>query len=553
RGEFGALLRANSPLEGGQGGVTDDNFNPDCSFFSKTGNFRITHGSNTFAIAPSRSADGKTRLAINSHQPWEGPAAWYEAHLKSEEGWDMVGGLFPGSPVILHGHNRHLGWAHTVNRPDLIDVYVLEINPDNPEQYKFDGEWQELDIRETPIRVKLFGPFYWTVKREVLWSIHGPVVRQPHGTYAIRIAGYGRIRQIEQWYRMNKAQNFSEWQEAMRIGAMPMFNTGYADKDGNIFYIYNGLLPKRAEGYDWSKYLPGNSSETIWDEYLPFEKLPQVNNPLSGFIQNCNSSPFRTTIGPGNPDSASYTSTYGIETRMTNRSLRALELFGFDESITPDEFYAYKFDIKYSKKSAMAGILRKLLDVSAPQDSLLQNALDELKGWELRTDKQSTGAALAVLSFQRYFSANLDTLQTSTLLARLKKTARKLQQKFDRLDVPWGDVNRLIRGEVDLSLDGGPDVLRAVYGRLRDDGRLQGSAGDCYVLLVEWDQDGTVHSQSVHQYGSATLDQTSPHYADQTELFANLKMKPVWINEAEIRANLEAEYRPGERKNSNRE
>jgi len=96
-------------------------------------------GSNAFAVAPSRAADGATRLAINSHQPWEGPVAWYEVHLHSEEGWDMVGGLFPGSPVIAHGHNRDLGWAHTVNRPDLIDVFVLDVNPANPNQYRFDG------------------------------------------------------------------------------------------------------------------------------------------------------------------------------------------------------------------------------------------------------------------------------------------------------------------------------------------------------------------------------------------------------------------------------
>jgi hypothetical protein len=86
---------------------------------------RLPKGSNSFAVAPSRSADGYTRLDINSHQPWEGPVSWYEARLQSEEGWDMVGGVFPGTPVVLHGHNRNLGWAHTVNSPDLVDIYKL--------------------------------------------------------------------------------------------------------------------------------------------------------------------------------------------------------------------------------------------------------------------------------------------------------------------------------------------------------------------------------------------------------------------------------------------
>jgi len=91
-------------------------------------------GSNAHAVGPQRSADGKVRLNINSHQPWEGPVAWYEAHVVSEEGWNAIGGTFPAAPVILHGHNQTLGWAHTVNRPDFIDVYKLEMHPDGSHQ-----------------------------------------------------------------------------------------------------------------------------------------------------------------------------------------------------------------------------------------------------------------------------------------------------------------------------------------------------------------------------------------------------------------------------------
>jgi penicillin amidase/acyl-homoserine-lactone acylase len=108
-------------------------------------------GSNVVAVGPSRSADGATRLLINPHMPWTGPIAWYEAHLVSKEGLDIVGGVLPGSPVIVMGHNRNLGWGHTINRPDLADIYVLEMNPDNPNQYKFDGEWRDLEVRTIKI------------------------------------------------------------------------------------------------------------------------------------------------------------------------------------------------------------------------------------------------------------------------------------------------------------------------------------------------------------------------------------------------------------------
>ena len=285
-------------------------------------------GSNTFAVAPSRAADGRAHLVVNSHQPWSGPVAWYEAHVHSEEGWDAVGGIFPGSPVILHGHNRNLGWAFTVNRPDLIDVYRLEINPKNKNQYWFDGAWRRLDVESVTIRVRLFGFLPFDATREVLRSVYGPVLRLRHGTFAIRWAGIGDVRQVEQWYRMNRAANFDEWQDAMRMQAIASFNAGYADRSGRIAYFYNARIPVRAPGYDWSGIVRGDTSETLWTEYLPFGAMPRVVDPPSGFIQNCNSSPFETTIGAGNPDPDAFPASAGIETRMTNRSLRALELLG---------------------------------------------------------------------------------------------------------------------------------------------------------------------------------------------------------------------------------
>src|SRR5438093_11860046 len=130
-------------------------------------------GSNAFAVTPARSADGDTRLAVNSHQPW-GPVAWYEVHLLSDDGWDAVGGTFPGAPIVLHGHNRTLGWAHTVNMPDLIDVYLLEVDPKQPDRYRFDGGWRDLEKRGCGIEVKLLGPFCWTFDRAPLCSVYGP-------------------------------------------------------------------------------------------------------------------------------------------------------------------------------------------------------------------------------------------------------------------------------------------------------------------------------------------------------------------------------------------
>ena len=507
----------------------------------------IPTGSNTFSIAPSRTPDGKTHLAINSHQPWTGQAAWYEARLKSEEGLDIVGGCFPGSPVISHGHNRNLGWAHTVNNPDLIDIYSLEINPDNPDQYKFDGEWRDLEVRKVGIKVRLKWSIKWTVKREALYSVHGPVVRQPHGTYAIRYAGYGDIRQIEQLYRMGKANNIEEFEQAMRIGAIPSFNVGYADKEGNIWYIYNALLPLRSEGYDWRKYLPGNTSETLWHEYLPFEKLPQVKNPASGFVQNCNATPYRATIDPDNPLTDNYSPTFGIEplSLMNNRSLRILELLSGDESITEEEFYAYKYDMKYSRESFVAEVLGDILNAPALDDPVVQEAVEVLRNWDLSTDPENPATAVAMLAMVPIVRSRMKGQTGQDPMVRLKEQAHLLKDTFGRVDVPWQEVNRLVRGDVDVGMGGGPDVLHAVYGNW-ENGRFVGRAGDSYILMATWDADGQVHSRSIHQFGSATLDESSPHYADQVPLFIARKTKPVWLDEDDLRQHLEAEYRPGE-------
>jgi acyl-homoserine-lactone acylase len=149
----------------------------------------VPKGSNGVAVGPVRSADGATRLLVNSHQPYSGPVAWYEAVVESGEGWHVAGGFFPGSPFMLHGHNAHLGWANTVNAPDLVDTYRLVLDDAHPGRYLLDGRWVPFRSRMVPIRVKLFGPFHWTFHREARWSVHGPVLQTRSGTYALAKRG----------------------------------------------------------------------------------------------------------------------------------------------------------------------------------------------------------------------------------------------------------------------------------------------------------------------------------------------------------------------------
>jgi penicillin amidase/acyl-homoserine-lactone acylase len=489
-----------------------------------------------------------TRLLINSHQPFTGPVAWYEARLKSEEGWDIVGGTFPGTPFIGHGHGKNLGWANTVNAPDLTDVYGLEINPENENQYLFDGEWKDLEVGEAALRVKLWGPFSWVFKREVLTSIYGPTIRLPHGTFAIRHAGRDEVRQAEQFYRLNKAQNFDEWLEAIKIRAVPSFNYVFADAQGNIAYLYNSLVPKRQEGYDWAGLLPGNTSDTLWTEFVPFEAMPFNVNPVSGFLINANNTPFRATDPLSDLRREDFPEWFGIEKNMTNRAYRALELLSPQPWISFDEFMNAKFDHRYSQDSEVAEMVTDFLAIDATGDADLAAIQEVLRNWDLSADKENTYAALPVLTADRVLSWTTPITDAPGKLEALKDVAAMLKDRFGRLDPQWGEVNRLRRGEVDLPLDGGPDTLRAIYGGsdLDEEGKITALAGDTLIYVVEWDDQGQMSSLSVHQFGSATLDEASPHYADQAVLFAEERFKPVLFDFEQLEPNVQRAYRPGE-------
>ncbi|MFT5142401.1 MAG: acyl-homoserine-lactone acylase [Rhodothermales bacterium] len=491
-------------------------------------------GSNAFAVSPGRSAAGNTMLAVNSHQPWSGPIAWYEAHLMSEEGLNVVGGTFPGAPVILHGHNADLGWAHTVNDPDVIDLYDLTLHPSNPDLYLMDGEWVEFEREDASIPVKLIGKLQWTFEREMIWSRHGPVIRTDSGAVAVRFPGWGDAGQITQWYRMNRAKSLEEWYDAMSLQAIPVFNTVYADQEGHILYIYNARIPVREEGWDWTGRLPGDRSDLIWSEYVPFAELPQVLDPAVGFVQNANSTPFITTGTEDDPDVAAQAPESGIEMHQTNRSERALELFSSDESVTWEEFKAYKYDMRFSGESRAARLVRQLRFAST-SDSLTRRAVDAIGEWDLGTEPANTGAAIAILTLGPFLSTYDSLVNTEALIGQARSSAEWLLANHGTLNPRWDTVNRLRRGSVDLGLGGAPDVLHAVYGNRTADGRLEGYQGDSYVLMVSFEDDGRVRSESINVFGTST-DPASPHYADQSPLFVSRTLKPVYFYEADVRA-----------------
>lgn len=502
-------------------------------------------GSNGIAVAPVRSTDGATRLLVNSHQPYKGPVAWYEAVLESGEGWHVAGGFFPGSPFMLHGHNANLGWASTVNKPDLVDTYRLKTDKTKPGQYFFDGGWRKYEVKPASFRVKILGPLLWTVKRDVLYSVHGPVIETDHGSFAFSYAGQGEMGQSAQYLAMNKAKNREEWIAAMKRQALPSINYIYADARGNIGYLHNGQFPVRRAKVNWLDIVPGDRSEFLWKERVPFERLPQIWNPRSGFVFNSNGNPLFASDPADNIKAATLEPNLGLQSNMTNRSQRVLETYALDRSISADEFNSYKYDLTYSDKSLLAGLITEALTYDATSNPDIAAAQMILKQWNRQTDLGNRGAALAILMGEPIGRASEMGEPLPPLRPAVDEAIKHLKQHFGRLDPTWGEVNRLRRGKLDLPIAGGPDIYRAVYGTKEKDGRLAGAGGDTLIMFVEWDKAGKLSSRSIHQFGSATLDEASPHYADQVAMFAAGKTKPVIFNRADLKGQIERSYRPG--------
>ena len=502
------------------------------------------NGSNAWAVAPSRMADGKTWLVSNSHQPLEGQVAWYEAVVHSGEGLDMAGALFPGSPFVLLGHNRHLGWTNTVNRPDLVDIYKLVLN-ETGDQYRYDGKWLPLEEKRVWLPVK-FGWFTVPIPQTLYRSVHGPVIKNDQGAFAIRYAGIDNVKAVEQYYRNTKATNWEEWTRSMSIGGITGTNFIYADKTGRIAYVYNALFPDRKPGFDYTGLLPGDTSAPVWKGPVPFDRFPKVVSPASGFVQNANNTPF-LAAGPGSEIDPSTQSPYlGIELGMTNRGLMGTGLMMNDRSITPEELLAIKMDMRYAKSSWVKPWMDSLLAVDAQGDAKIAEVQKLLREWDWSSDGKGRADAIAERLIRHAARANWRNDPLPDPRETLQKTVAEFSERFGRLDPPLGDIQRLRRGKVDLPLLGGTDTLRAttMWDGEQPDGKMRVRHGDSFIMLVRWDKSGTVVSESIQPYGAATNRPGSPHYTDQMKLFVAGKFKPVHFEWADAVRNAKRRYRP---------
>lgn len=520
-------------------------------------------GSNMWAFAPSRSQSGRTMLLGNPHQGWAPVSTYYEAHMIVPGKLNFYGSTFIGRPLLTSGWNEFLGWSHTVNYPDLEEIYELDLDPQHADHYLFDGGSVPIERDDVVIKIKSDG----SPKTETRTFWHtplGPVIhRDATKAFVLRSACYENHQAYEQWLRMTQTKNYAEFRQVIEANHLPMFNICYADRAGNIFYIWNGTVPNLPHPEHKAEAVHATRSAEVWTQFHKTSELPQLFNPPGGYVQNCNSPPFLTNLSaPMDP------AKYPPHFRLNDLSLRtqhSLRLVHNEKKFTLEEIVALKHSPGMLLAERVKDDLIEALKASQPT-SEIDAAIKVLESWDNTVAAESRGGALFADWWERYYEKGVGKFAVPWNPAEPTTTPRGLADKaravqmfdkslaqftklYGRADTAWGDVHRIRKGEmnrVDLPLSGGAGTMgcfRVLEFRKDIDGKLAANSGDSFVFAVEFSQPPKAYT--VLAYSQSDVE-TSPHFHDQAALFASGKMKRAAFTDVEIQAQLLKSYRPGE-------
>lgn len=522
--------------------------------FLNNGAGPIASGSNAFAFNSKKTTNGNAFLNINSHQPLEGNYSWYECHVNSDEGWNMMGGTFPGGFSPFIGTNEYLGWAHTVNYPDLCDVYKLTMHPTKKDYYKYDGKWLKLEKHTAKMKVKV-GGIKIPVSKTFYRSVYGATLKNKTGYYSIRFPANMTIKFGEQWYGMNKATNFTEFENALRIQGIPVFNVVYADKFDTIYLLCNGHYPYRDPNYQWKYHvLPGDTSATLWEagNYYPIDSMPKYLNPNAGYLFNTNNTPYNATGPDENLKAENFNHTMGILDKDVNRSIRFQSLIKEYDKVSYLDFKKIKSDIAfqiplYTRSIENIDQIRHLDENKYPK---IADAIAVMKKWNGSATIDNMQCAVFSLSIQyiiKYLNDNgimdyNNTVSEQVFVDALTHAKKHLLKHFGKLEIPLGDLQKLVRGDKELPLWGLPETICQMYTKPHKKGKLKGHLGDSYIMLVEYTDDGP-QIETINAFGSSNKP-TSEHYTDQMQMFVNQEYKKMTLNKDLIFKYAEKIYHP---------
>jgi acyl-homoserine-lactone acylase len=522
-----------------------------------------TDQSNSWALAGSRTASGKPMLLIDPHWDARGPLALYEAHV---HGGDLdCGGFMPlGYPFLALGYTPGVAWTLTAGGADSVDAYELKLHPEDPDRYWYDGSWRRMQVWEGTRRALNPEGDLAEAPYRVRHTVHGPVILEDQGrAFAGAMCDLENDQVATQFYRMGMSRNADALREALRMDQLAWFNLTYATAEGHIGYLQTGSCPLRPVRLGGMAALDGTTSASRWQGRVPADGLPQVHDPETGWLQNCNTAANVVTDGLSMtredfPPGALF-GHYGDVWR--GRGTRARQMLRQAEGYTMEDGQALAFDTL-----ALAGLMwrpplvegfRRFRDAIDDPPDELDAALDAVLAWDARMEPDSVGATILRTwrgcygrrhpevqgdAQMQHLPASDEELRDAALA--LAEAVRMLQEHHGTALVPWGQIHRLQLADVDLAVSGDEEVifmdcLRATGpGILMDEeGMVPASRGQVTTTLVSLSDPLVVWS--VTPYGQS-LDAASPHYTDQMAVYASDRLRPAWHTWEQLQGHIES-------------
>ncbi|WP_306393559.1 penicillin acylase family protein [Telluria beijingensis] len=530
-------------------------------------------GSNGFAIAPRRSANGHALLMINPH------TSFYfrpEVHMVSEEGLNAYGAVTWGQFFIYQGFNDKLGWMHTSGGGDVIDEYLeTVVERDGEFFYKYGKH--EGRMRTAQINLPYKMPNGRMASRTVTayFTHHGPVVRQEGDKWVSVKMMDDPLNALTQSYTRTKARDYNAFYKAMELRTNSSNNTVYADAQGNIAYFHGNFIPKRDPRFDWTKPVDGSNPATEWQGLHEIKETITLLNPASGYISNTNNWPCNAAGAGSSPKCANYPA-YMWSLPENARGRNAERVFKDAKGLDIDGLIAASYDTRLAAFEPLVPALvadHGALHESDPRKEGLAEQVAVLRDWNLRYAIDSVPTSLAVYWGQEmvaehgararaesipavdYISTRLSPADRLDALAR---ASNRLQADFGNWRTPWGEINRFQRlsGDLDAQYDDSKPSLpvafaSANWGSLASFGmsakqktkRIYGDRGNSFVAAVEFGP--RIKAKSILA-GGQSGDPRSPHFTDQAAMYARGEFKDVLFYKEDIERNLERKYHPGQ-------
>ena len=531
-------------------------------------------GSNGFAVAPSKTASGNAILYINPHVTF-----YYrsEVEMQSEEGLHVYGAVTWGTFFVFQGFNEYCGWMHTSGIADVADLFAETTVKNNDSFYtKYDDKLLPVEAKNITIKYKTnsgFGQQQFTVYH----TVHGPVMGSRNGQWLSLRENNRSLIALEQSWLRTKAKGFAEFKQVMNLRANTSDNTVFADNKGNIAYWHGNFIPRRSLKFNYSAPLDGSTSATDWQGIYALDSIVHVYNPASGFIQNCNSTPF-TVSGMSSPKKKNYP-VYMAPDGENFRGVNASRLLSQAKNITMDDMI---HNIGYNHYlAAFDVILPPLLNDynSLPQNdslkSLLREAVSVLRSWNKTSSDTSVATTLAVEWGYRFikkiqpadnvYEANHlveqmnETVAATTSFERLQllvETLTDLTQRYGTWRTTWGSINRYQRPANGVFTDAQPSLpvasTASVFGSIpafgsqrgvNNTNKRYGTYGNSFVACVEMGQ--KIKAKSVIT-GGQFFNPQSPHFTDQAKMYVDGNFKDVLFYKEDVLKHVERKYHPGE-------